>query len=317
MKLLDIENTVERATRNAAAIGATFLTVHAHDGKTLRAAVAGKAGTALEILGVTVLTNLDAGDLRSRASAPRPPISWRAAPGSRARPVATAWSPRARRRHACAPSSGRSMAIVTPGIRLPGDAAGDQARVATPGAGDRRRRRLSRRRPPDHSGGRSGSRSRAVRARRSRRAWRSGRRHSRARIARRLQKRRTPMPKGYVIARATVTNPGAWAEYAAKASEAIKKYGGNPIVRGGRAETIEGQGVARNVVIEFASFEAAKAYATSPEYAAAKKLRQGAGTHRLRRRRRGSLTVLRETAREGADLAKHSATMRRPGGQPC
>ena len=58
------------------------------------------------------------------------------------------------------------------------------------------------------------------------------------------------MPKGYVIARATVTNPGAWAEYAAKASEAIKKYGGNPIVRGGRAETIEGQGVARNVVIK-------------------------------------------------------------------
>ena len=61
MKLLDIENTVERATRNAAATGATFLTVHAHDAKTLRAAVAGKAGTGLEILGVTVLTNLDAG----------------------------------------------------------------------------------------------------------------------------------------------------------------------------------------------------------------------------------------------------------------
>ena len=45
MKLLDIENTVERATRNAAATGATFLTVHAQDAKTLRAAVAGKAGT--------------------------------------------------------------------------------------------------------------------------------------------------------------------------------------------------------------------------------------------------------------------------------
>jgi uncharacterized protein (DUF1330 family) len=86
------------------------------------------------------------------------------------------------------------------------------------------------------------------------------------------------MPKGYVIARANVTNPAAWAEYAAKAGEAIKKYGGNPIVRGGRAETIEGQGVARNVVIEFTSFDAAKAYATSSEYAAAKRLRQGAGT---------------------------------------
>jgi uncharacterized protein (DUF1330 family) len=86
------------------------------------------------------------------------------------------------------------------------------------------------------------------------------------------------MPKGYVIAHATVTNPTAWAEYAAKASEAIKKFGGNPIVRGGRSETVEGHGVARNVVIEFASFEAAQAYAHSPEYAAAKKLRQGAGT---------------------------------------
>src|ERR1700752_2177177 len=63
MKLLDIENTVERATRNAAATGATFLTVHGHDSKTLRAAVAGKAGTALRVLAVTVLTNLDAADL--------------------------------------------------------------------------------------------------------------------------------------------------------------------------------------------------------------------------------------------------------------
>src|SRR5262252_5384036 len=44
MKLCDIENTVERATRTAAATGATFLTVHATDGKTLRAAVAGKTG---------------------------------------------------------------------------------------------------------------------------------------------------------------------------------------------------------------------------------------------------------------------------------
>ena len=63
MKLLDIGNTVERATRNAAATGATFLTVHGHDSKTLRAAVAGKAGTRLRILAVTVLTNLDAADL--------------------------------------------------------------------------------------------------------------------------------------------------------------------------------------------------------------------------------------------------------------
>jgi len=85
------------------------------------------------------------------------------------------------------------------------------------------------------------------------------------------------MPKGYVIARAVVTNPTAWSEYAAKAGEAMKKYGGTPLVRGGRAEIAEGEGRARNVVIEFASFDAARAYATSPEYAAARKLRDNAG----------------------------------------
>jgi uncharacterized protein (DUF1330 family) len=79
------------------------------------------------------------------------------------------------------------------------------------------------------------------------------------------------MAKGYVIARAVVTNPTAWAAYAAKAGEAMKIYGGNPIV-------VEGAGVARNVVIEFASFDAARAYAHSKEYADARKLREGAGT---------------------------------------
>ena len=85
------------------------------------------------------------------------------------------------------------------------------------------------------------------------------------------------MPKGYVIARAVVTNASQWAVYAAAAGEAIKKYGGKPMVRGGRAEVTEGEGRARNVVLEFESFDAARAYAHSPEYAAARKLREGAG----------------------------------------
>jgi uncharacterized protein (DUF1330 family) len=93
----------------------------------------------------------------------------------------------------------------------------------------------------------------------------------------RIHVREDPMPKAYVIARANVTNAAAWAEYAAKASEAIKQYGGNPLVRGGRIEVAEGEGRARNVVIEFASFEAARTYAHSAEYAAARKLRAGAG----------------------------------------
>ncbi len=86
------------------------------------------------------------------------------------------------------------------------------------------------------------------------------------------------MAKGYVIVRAEVTNPEKWAEYVAKSKVALDKFGGRPVVRGGKAEIIEGDGLARNVVLEFDSFETAHGYATSPEYAEAKKLRLGAGT---------------------------------------
>lgn len=86
------------------------------------------------------------------------------------------------------------------------------------------------------------------------------------------------MPKGYVIAHATVTNPEKWAEYVAKSKIALDKFEGKPIVRGGKSEVMEGHGTARNVVLEFPSYEHARSYATSPEYAAAKVLRQGAGT---------------------------------------
>ncbi len=86
------------------------------------------------------------------------------------------------------------------------------------------------------------------------------------------------MPKGYVIAHAVVTDPEKWGQYVAKSKIAVDKFGGRPLVRGGRCEVIEGNGVARNVVIEFPSYEAALEYEHSPEYQAAKALRQGAGT---------------------------------------
>ena len=86
------------------------------------------------------------------------------------------------------------------------------------------------------------------------------------------------MPKGYVIVRAEVTNPEKWAEYVTKSKVALDKFGGRPIVRGGKAEIVEGDGLARNVVLEFDSFEKAYGYANSAEYAEAKQARQGAGT---------------------------------------
>ncbi len=85
------------------------------------------------------------------------------------------------------------------------------------------------------------------------------------------------MPKGYVIARAVVTDPEKWAAYVAKSKIALDKYEGRPIVRGGKCEIMEGEGAQRNVVLEFPSYEHAHGYATSPEYLEAKALRQGAG----------------------------------------
>ena len=86
------------------------------------------------------------------------------------------------------------------------------------------------------------------------------------------------MAKGYLIAHAVVTDAEKWSQYIAKSKIALDKYEGRPIVRGGQCEIMEGHGVARNVVLEFPSYAHALGYAKSPEYAAAKALRQGAGT---------------------------------------
>jgi uncharacterized protein (DUF1330 family) len=85
------------------------------------------------------------------------------------------------------------------------------------------------------------------------------------------------MPKGYVVGSIIVTDPQTYAEYAKAASEAIRQYGGKPLARGGAHEPLEGEARPRNVIIEFESFEQAKRYFHSPEYQAAKKLREKAG----------------------------------------
>lgn len=132
MKLLDIGNTVERATRNAAASGATFLTIHAHDSKTMQAAAAGRAGTALKVLGVTVLTSLDARDLAEQGLSEEPEtVVLRRAKAAKAAGIdgVVASGQEAGLIRAAV---GAGFAIVTPGIRFADNAAGDQARVTTP-----------------------------------------------------------------------------------------------------------------------------------------------------------------------------------------
>ena len=84
------------------------------------------------------------------------------------------------------------------------------------------------------------------------------------------------MPKGYVISRVDVKDPEAYARYAAAATKAIADHGGKPLARGGRFQALEGKARARNVVLEFESYEAARRYYHSQQYQAAKALREGA-----------------------------------------
>ena len=67
-------------------------------------------------------------------------------------------------------------------------------------------------------------------------------------------------------------------KYAKAATEAIAKYGGRALVRGGSYEAVEGQARGRNVVVEFDSVEAAKRFCLSDDYQGAKKMREYAAT---------------------------------------
>jgi uncharacterized protein (DUF1330 family) len=82
------------------------------------------------------------------------------------------------------------------------------------------------------------------------------------------------MAKGYLIGRVSVYDAESYKAYAVAASAAISQYGGKVLARGGTCEIVEGEGRMRNVVIEFESYARALEYYHSPEYFAARKIRQ-------------------------------------------
>lgn len=130
-KLHDIGATVERATAALAGSGCDFLTIHAEP-QAMAAAVRGRAGSRLKLLGVTVLTSLSDNDLIEMGygytSAQLVERRVRQAVDEGMDGVVA--SPReaalARR------IGGPDFLVVTPGIRPSGAAKNDQVRAATP-----------------------------------------------------------------------------------------------------------------------------------------------------------------------------------------
>jgi orotidine-5'-phosphate decarboxylase len=131
LKLLDIDNTVEKGVAAIAQTGAAMLTVHAYP-KTMRVAAKAAAGSGLTVLGVTVLTSMDDADVaeagydRDMAGL----VSLRAEQAKAAGIGGIVCSPR--EAEMVRAIIGPKMAIVTPGIRPSGSAVGDQKRTLGP-----------------------------------------------------------------------------------------------------------------------------------------------------------------------------------------
>ena len=97
----------------------------------------------------------------------------------------------------------------------------------------------------------------------------------------RMTRRRSGVA-GYIIAEVQVTDPERYEEYRRQVEGTIAAYGGRYVVRGGKAEALEGDSPrGRLVVIEFESYEQARAWYDSAEYEGPKALRQATSTGRV------------------------------------
>jgi uncharacterized protein (DUF1330 family) len=87
------------------------------------------------------------------------------------------------------------------------------------------------------------------------------------------------MPKAYVICDNDVTDPEEYAAYRELSTAAGEKYGATYLVRGGATTVLEGDWApGRLVILEFEDAAAAHRWYDSPEYAAAREVRQRSAT---------------------------------------
>ncbi|MEM6581531.1 MAG: orotidine-5'-phosphate decarboxylase [Pseudomonadota bacterium] len=135
LKFHDIPNTVAAAVRAAAQLGVWMINVHVGGGRRMMEAAAEELAAFQQapiLIGVTVLTSLSDVDLRelgyTQSTAARvEQLAALAADSGLDGVVCSALEAKTLRA-----SRGKEFCLVTPGIRLAGDAAGDQRRVVTP-----------------------------------------------------------------------------------------------------------------------------------------------------------------------------------------
>jgi len=86
----------------------------------------------------------------------------------------------------------------------------------------------------------------------------------------------------YVIVEIDIVDPAGYEEYKQLASATVEKYGGKYVVRGGAAETLEGDwNPKRIVVLQFDSMQRAKEWLNSEEYREPRKMRHRTARTRM------------------------------------
>ncbi len=133
LKLHDIPNTVAKAVQALAPLNPAILTVHAAGGRAMMEDAKAAAPSGTKVVGVTVLTSLDANDLsaagvsgsthdqvmRLTAAACEAGLDGVVCSGNEVAAARKSWP---------------AGFFVVPGVRLPSGEAGDQKRVVTPRA---------------------------------------------------------------------------------------------------------------------------------------------------------------------------------------
>ena len=86
----------------------------------------------------------------------------------------------------------------------------------------------------------------------------------------------------YVIVEIDIVDPAGYEEYKQLASATVEKYGGKYVVRGGAAETLEGDwNPKRIVVLQFDSIQRAKEWLNCDEYREPRKMRHRTARTRM------------------------------------